>query len=277
MKLAFSTLTCPAWSFDQIVEAGRQYGYDGIEFRGLMGEIDLPSVPEFSPARIADTRKRLEDAGLHAACLSSSVSVVALTKAEIDCRTAVSHAKRYVELAHEIGAPYIRLFCGDVPAGMLYSAAVDRAADSLRRIGDFARQRGVVAVVETHDQFVRSEKLMELIRLTNHPAVQVLWDIHHPYRMEGESVEHSMRYFDGHVRHTHVKDSVQNADGESYTYVLTGEGDVPILPAMRALKQAGYDGYLALEWEKLWHPELAPPEVVLPQYAEQMKAWLKEL
>jgi hypothetical protein len=28
---------------------------------------------------------------------------------------------------------------------------------------------------------------------------------------------------------------------------------------------SGYDEYLSLEWEKQWHPEIAEPEIALPQ------------
>ncbi len=277
VKLAFSTLACPEWSFNEIVDAARRYGYDGIEFRGIGQVLDIPEVPEFAPACVEETRAALEDAGVHAACLSSSIGVVWATVSEIDFHTAVSHAQRYIELAQQVGAPCIRLFCGEVPPGMTRGAATDRAAELLRRIGDFAQPRGVTAVVETHDHFIRTELLMELIRLTNHPAVQVLWDIHHPYRMEGETIEQSMHQLDGHVRHAHVKDSVLNMESEGYSYVLLGHGDVPTLEAMRSLSKVGYDGYYSYEWEKRWHPALPGPEIVLPQYVEQMRAWEKEL
>lgn len=277
MKLAFSTLSCPEWSFAQILDAARQYGYDGIEFRGIMDEIDLPDVPEFQPSRIDGTRRKLEDAGVQAVCLSASTSVVALTAAEIDQHTAVTHAQRYVELAQQMGAPYIRLFCGSAPPSLPRSVALDRAADSLRRIGDFAQARRVIAVLETHDHFVNTEALAELIRLSNHPAVQVLWDIHHPYRLLGETIELSMQNIGGYVRHTHVKDSVPTPDDDGYTYVLLGDGDVPILAAMRALTQAGYSGYYTLEWEKRWIPELQGAGIVLPQYIQRMREWEKLL
>ena len=274
MKLAFSTLGCPEWTLEQVIAAGQRFGYAGIEFRGLLAHLDLVEVPEFAPAQIAATRRRLEDAGLGVSCLASSVSVVAATTSDIDRHTAVEHARRYIELAKELRAPCIRLFCGNVPATLDHGTAMDYAADTLRKIGDFAAEHGVIAAVETHDDFTRSELLMELIRLTRHPAVQVLWDIHHPYRLSGETIEHTMHYLDGHIADTHVKDSVLNADGEGYTYVPLGQGDVPLLEALRALKKAGYDGYLTLEWEKRWIPALQPPEIVFPQYAEQMREWL---
>ncbi|MHB9023385.1 MAG: sugar phosphate isomerase/epimerase family protein [Armatimonadota bacterium] len=277
MKLSFATLSCPTWTLDQVIEASVRHGYDGIEFRGLLQEIDLAKTPEFSPEGIGATCAKLEQAGLQAACLSSSVHVVNSVKTEVDRRADIAHAKRYIEMAREVGAPTVRIFCGEAPVEMPRSSALDKAADSLREIGDFAAERDVTVVVETHDAFIRSELLMELIRLANHPAVQVLWDIHHPYRIAGESIAHTLHYLDGHIRHTHVKDSVLNSDGEGFTYVLLGDGDIPYLEALRGLKGLGYTGYLSLEWEKRWVPALAEPEVAIPQYAEQMHAWLAEL
>jgi len=276
MKIAFSTLGCPEWTLDQIFAAAQRDGYDGIEFRGLLSEIDLVNAPEFSPALIAETRAKLEDAGVGVSCLSSSVTVVASAGAEVDRKEAVTHARRYIELAKEVGAPCVRLFGGSVPETLLPSEAYDRAAESLREIGDYARERGVTAVVETHDALIRSDLLMELIRLTNHPAVKVLWDIHHPYRIAGESIVQTLEQFNGHIAATHLKDSVLNADGESYTYTLLGHGDVPLKAALHALKDMGYDGYLTLEWEKRWIPELAGPETAFPQYARQVREWLDE-
>lgn len=64
---------------------------------------------------------------------------------------------------------------------------------------------------------------------------------------------------------------------DGYRYVLMGEGDVPVLEILRRLKQMGYGGYLSLEWEKGWHPELEPPEIAIPDYIRKMKGYLAEL
>ena len=173
MKIAFSTLGCPEWTFDEILAAAQRDRYDGIEFRGLGPEIDLPNAPEFSPAQIADTRKRLDDAGVAASCLSSSVVVVASVGAEVDRIAAIAHAKRYVDLAHAVGAPCVRVFGGNVPEGMLPSEAYAKAAGSLREIGDYAQPRGVTIALETHDALIRTPLLMDVIRAADHPAAKV--------------------------------------------------------------------------------------------------------
>ena len=276
MQLAFSTLGCPEWTFAQVIEHAKRLGYAGIEFRGLQGEIELPQVPEFSPTCIASTHKRLRDAGLRAACMSSSVAV-AFTGDEADRHMAVATVESYIEMAREMEAPYVRLFGGKPPVDLLPAEATDRAVGMLRRIGDFAQPRGTTVVMETHDAFVESSKLADLIRLTNHPAIKVLWDIHHPYRIAGEGIPATMHNLKDLIYYTHVKDSVLNDDGEHHRYMLVGHGDVPLKEALHALKDCNYDGFLTLEWEKRWVPDLEPPEIAFPQYIEQMNAWLAEL
>lgn len=45
---------------------------------------------------------------------------------------------------------------------------------------------------------------------------------------------------------------------------------------LRLLQSGGFDGWINLEWEKRWAPELAEPEIVFPQYAARLRQWLQE-
>ena len=53
-------------------------------------------------------------------------------------------------------------------------------------------------------------------------------------------------------------------------YVLFGEGKFPIDPCLRLLQDVGFAGWYCLEWEKMWHPEIADPEIALPAFAREM-------
>jgi sugar phosphate isomerase/epimerase len=70
----------------------------------------------------------------------------------------------------------------------------------------------------------------------------------------------------------HVKDA--RPDVDDWRLVPLGEGDVPVRESLAVLDAAGYRGWLAVEWEKRWHPELAEPEVALPGELETLKGWL---
>ena len=66
LPLAFSTLGCPGWEWKKILEFAQANGFAAIELRGLMGKMDLPALPEFSPApnlrnKTASGRARAEN------------------------------------------------------------------------------------------------------------------------------------------------------------------------------------------------------------------------
>ena len=75
---------------------------------------------------------------------------------------------------------------------------------------------------------------------------------------------------EAHLRHVHLKDLKRQCRGTA-NYVLTGEGEFPFDTMFAALEGVRYEGFLSFEWEKHWHPELAPPEVALPHFMEWWK------
>jgi sugar phosphate isomerase/epimerase len=99
-----------------------------------------------------------------------------------------------------------------------------------------------------------------------------VWDVHHSVRA-GETPEQSVNALGKRIVATHLKDSVR-MDGR-IRYVPTGQGDIPLRDAIKALRRVGYQGFLTFEWEKRWHPDIEEPEVVLPQFVTVVRGWLK--
>ena len=256
--LAFSTLGCPEWNLDQIIAAAREYGYQAVELRGYLSEMDLPLAGPFTPQNRAETRAKFRDAGVAVCCVSSSGVV---EKANTD------HVKGHADLARDLEAPFVRVFGGHLPKELPHQEAVSRASETLRAFGEAAQAAGVVIVLETHDAFSTGAQIAELLKETSHPAVFSLWDLHHPFR-QNEPIKETNRLLAPTVRHVHVK------DGLSGTYTLLGEGDVPVFPMLDLILDGGYEGAISLEWEKRWKPNIAAPEVAFPQYARLLRAYL---
>jgi sugar phosphate isomerase/epimerase len=169
-----------------------------------------------------------------------------------------------LELASQWGAPAVRVFGGD--GGELDSIA-RRLEPALAR----AEELGVTIVLETHDAFASAVRVGELLQRVGSPWLAALWDLHHPYRV-GEAPADVLRALGQRIYLVHVKDARRRGDG--WELVPLGEGDVPVRESLAALDAAGYDGWLTVEWEKRWHPELAEPEVALPREVATLRRWV---
>lgn len=263
MKLAFSTLGCPAWSIVQAADAAQRYGYDGIELRLYGGEVITPALPAAARQEI---RAVLADARLALVALDTSVQVAhsdpARAAAERDTGVAM------VELAAELGAPIIRVFGGGTSHA--------QAAETLAFLAAHGAPLGVQVALETHDAFSAGAQVAAVLTLAG-PGPGALWDLLHPCRV-GETPAQTLALLRDRLLLVHIKDGQPLAvGGETWDLTLLGDGAVPTVAILTALHAAGYDGWLSVEWEKRWHPHLADPEIALPQHADRLRAWLAAL
>ena len=263
MKIAFSTLGCPKWTWQRVVTEAQRMGYNGIELRFIGDQRDLLKTPELQKEMLPHTKQQIKEATISICCVDTSVLLVNEDDAMIEA------GQRHIDLAADLGAPFVRVFGGQIPKEKSREAAIKTAAKNFLALADYASGKKVRVLVETHDEFSTSESVVKLMKLTNHPNTGVLWDIHHPFRLHGETPAQAFAAIGPHVHHVHVKDS-KDLGGGKVRYVPIGEGDVPIAQCLNLLKSAGYDGWIALEWEKTWHPEIEEPEVVFPHFIEKI-------
>src|SRR5262245_32192288 len=81
LPLAFSTIGCPNYDIDQVIGMARDNGYAGVEIRHLRGTVDLSSLEELGPAKIAETKRRFDDAGIRVVGIDTSVRMTSLDPA----------------------------------------------------------------------------------------------------------------------------------------------------------------------------------------------------
>lgn len=266
MKLAYTSLACPDWTIEEAVSAARAYGYAAIEWRLADGEI-------IGPDASLDTRRRLRqvpvDQGIAISCLDSSVQAVRATPAERAAE--IEGGRRMLDLAAEIGAPFLRVFGGALPEHIARAALLEPSAEVLHTLANYGSQIGVTVLLETHDAWTRSEDVLALWRAVALPAFKVLWDTHHTYRF-GEAPARTLAILGEAIAYAHIKDS-RLTGPDTWTYCLAGAGDIPLREIVDVLGQSNFIAYLSLEWEKKWHPEIEEPEIALPQAATYLRAF----
>ena len=269
--LSFSTLGCPDWNFQKIVEFAVQHKYSGIEMRGLQRQMDLSKCSEFSSENRAATLALMKEKGLQFVNLGSSATLHFAEGAERQKN--IDEGKRFIDLASQINCPYIRVFPNNFPKEQDKTATIDLIIKGLLELGDYAKEANVTVLMETHGDVVRSEDLEVVMRSSEHPNVGLVWDACNMWMLTKEAPAAVYQKLKKYIRHTHIKDLIM-VDGKAQ-YRLLGKGESPIFEVISLLKKDGYKGFYSFEWEKLWHPEIDEPEVALADYSKVMIKQLK--
>ena len=266
MKISFSTLGCPDFSWVDIYSMAKDFGFDGIEVRGIGSALNAADAQPFQAKFIDKTVAKLAQLGLEIPCISTSASLaIAEKRAE-----ALSEIRAAIALCAKLGTPYIRILA-DADAPVTTPVNDKDIVVALKALAPEAEKAGVTLLAETNGVYADTKRLRAVLDQVNHPHVAALWDMHHPYRFFGESPKATIENLGGYIRYCHIKDSVME-DGLP-AYRLMGEGDMPLIKMLDALKATGYEGYVSLEWVKRWAPQLQYAGIVFPQYANFMKPW----
>ena len=99
MKISFSTLGCPRWSWREILATACDLGYGGVEVRGVGNDISVPSIPAFSDENLDKTKAELARLNLAIPCLDSDCCIH-LRETE---QTTNEEIRAYIHLAQKLG------------------------------------------------------------------------------------------------------------------------------------------------------------------------------
>lgn len=256
--IAFSTLACPSWSVETILEKAMEFGYEGIEWRGGTEGHIPPGMPD---REVTNLRRMSSESGLTPLSITTYTSFVSPMAEER--KSNVDVLRRYSDLAAELGAPFLRAFLGELPAGLSPDdQTYDHICECLSEASVYATTVGVKIALEPHDNFTRSATISPIFeRNPNDANLRAIWDIGNTFAA-GEKPDEGFNLLKDRLAYVQVKDGIKN--GSSWQLCLLGEGDVPLANAFELLSGYNYGGAISVEWEYAWHPELDPPDTALP-------------
>jgi sugar phosphate isomerase/epimerase len=276
MKLAYSSVACPAWDLVTMVEKAREHGYEALELRCLAGQMYLPLAAELAsnPPKIA---KLMRDTGVTIVCLATGNSFHSRDEKELARNKA--EVREYVELAGKLECPFVRVFGAEIPKAQLFGyekreAVLGRIAEALRELAGHAAAHRVTLLIENSGDFTDSQAMWYLVDAVDSPALRCCWN---PFsaRLRGERPTTSVPRLGARIGLIHVTDA--KFDGLAFGgYAIPGQGDVELTRMVQLLKGIGYRGHLVLDWPKLWNPGLAEADKVLGPSAAFLKKLIDE-
>lgn len=236
----------------------------------LMGFVDFAATQDVAGVELLDifwtdaereipqVKARIADAGLEVAVYSISNN---FTEPEASARAReLADLKRGVDIAVELDVNLMRVFSGNAREGLSLAQGMEWILEGLSAGAAYAESRGVTLALENHGRFAgRSDQVRDIIEQVDSPALRVNFDTGNFLPVGQDPVAAARELADLTVL-VHLKDIRHAVDnepshvfpdpsGKLLTGSVIGDGLVDIAAVIAVLREAGYDGWLSLEFE----------------------------
>ncbi len=250
MKYAFMSFSCPESSLDELIATAKKFGYDAIELR-----IDANHRHGVEVKTDAATRRQIKEKMLYSGielCGLATSSRYSDPETRDEMIQATYDA---IDLASDTGCKYIRVFGGAFPENISRDQAIDAVADSLNKLAPHAVERGVVICMETHDAWCDPEHVAAVMKKVNSSAVAVNWDIMHPVRTAGKTIDEAFEVLKPWIRYCHFHDGIWEDElPRKISFRPISQGLVDHQRVLELLAGIGYEGFVSGEWIKRDEP-----------------------
>ena len=240
MKLSFSTGGWP-FSLDESMNLAREMKYDGLEISAKSLGIFERSGAPFSPARLHETVRTLNE---------NNLSITALNAGQ---GWTEDEAMALIALAHDLRCPFVVL--------PLSVPAMDAEA-ALASLLPIAERAGVALLIPSAGPYADTGVLKTLLDNFASDYLGAVWNV--PQAAAKKTPEQIVTDLGAYIRHVYLCDAVIE-NGEVQEKLL-GEGELPLKDVFSALRSISFDGFFSFNWQP-GEGALGDADVVLSHYA----------
>lgn len=240
------------WDLDRILKSLEKLGYEGVELRTSHAhkvEVNL------NKAEREAVRKRFEDSPVEIAGLGSAFEYQSDDPSVV--KKNIEGTKEYVRLAHDIGAPGVKVRPNGIPkgTGLILEKTLEQIGKALHQVGEDAENFGVEIRLEVHGAVTAElPNIAKIIRYADHPNVYVCWNSNPTDLQPDGTIQRNFALVANKIREVHLHD-------------LTDE-KYPWRELFRLLKAIKYNGFTLAEI-----PESPDPERVLTYFKALWQAY----
>jgi sugar phosphate isomerase/epimerase len=174
----------------------------------------------------------------------------------------LAHTRKWIDYAALMGAPVIRIFAGNVPKEDTEEAAIERCAAGINESLDYAAKKGVCLALENHGGITATpEQMLKIIAgVKESPWFGVNFD--------GGNFETADPYSDL----ARIAPYAINAQLKTEVSPGNKKEDADLARVVRILADAGYRGYIVLEYEAKEDPKTA-----VPRHLETLRKLIRDV
>ena len=256
MKLACSTWMMPGENFREKIESAARYGFDGVEVRLF--------ETEATPERIKEIKSALLESGIGAASLIMPGLIYrAPLLDDFILNAKIELSKKALNAAAELGCPTIvcpEYGCQNPLPLFDHPRRPSEEEHSflikfLRSVSEYGKEVGALAMIEPINRyetrfFYTLSDGQEVLDEVGNSNLMLLADMFH-MSIEEISIPDVLREYGSSIAHVHLGDSNR---------LMPGQGHTDFKAAFDALKDIGYDNYMALECSTAGEPDEVFPK-----------------
>ncbi len=265
MKLSFSTKGWQHYGWQTITRLATDMKIDGIELH----DITDPSISAgvLESYSLPATRRYLLENKLTVPCIDFPDDIAD----GINNTEKLQKLKNIVDTAYNIRSKYVRVHTLRSDKDNI-DEINNNASAFLASAVAHAEKTGVTLLVETVGVFSDTAVLKNLLDSFALDNIAALWDMHNTFFFGDEAPSTTIENLGAYVKHVHIKDS-EKSDNGGHAFCLIGKGELPIDEMMNSLRSVNYDGFISLEWDPSWLPEINDPEIIFPHFVSFMSRY----
>jgi len=230
------------WDLEKFVIEAEKLGIEAIDFH-------VAYLPEYEEA-IKQINTLMSRTTLELSGLSMSNS---FNKEEDEFNDQVEKVKRWLDVAGAVGAPVSRIFGGSISDrsnAEEIKKALDKVIKGIELVLPSAEKNNVILALENHGGLpCTGEEQVEVIEKINSPFLKATIDVGN-YMQCGQSGDEGTRIAAPYCRYVHFKDFKNDPTARrELRPTVVGKGDVDHAKCLQHIKNAGFDGFVALEYE----------------------------
>ena len=255
MKLSFSTRYMPDMPLSGYLSLAREQKYKAVEIYDIYKECFGGEKPSFSETGVFSTKRKQLNTGI-------SIS-------QLDFPFDISDPADYEENLRK--AEEIIITASNINVSLVKATALidkETAVSFIKDIIDVAIRENVIILIETAGIFNASAVLCELLDSFASDFLGACWNMYSTFFEGKEDAEITIKNLGAYVKSVSINDADNNGD-----HVLIGEGILPVCDMINALRSVNYNGYVSIEWDPAWLPEIDDFEVILTFFESHMNAY----
>jgi sugar phosphate isomerase/epimerase len=229
MKLGIVTYNIAKdWDVPTIIKNCAEAKFQGVELRTTHAhgvEVTLTK-----PQR-EDVKGQFRDSPVELMGLGSAFDFHTPDQAKL--RTDIAATKEYIVLAHDVGAPGVKVRPNGLPPEVPKGKTLEQIGKSLREIGEFAAGHGVQIRLEVHGKETSLvPNIKAILDVADHKNVGACWNCNQS-DLDGEGFDHNFNLLKARIFTVHMRDLYLD--------------EYPFRILVTRLNETGFTGYCLAE------------------------------